>query len=284
MSTLQAAAEIRGVTTTVSVLEYTIHVQEKSDASGIVWETGNQGTVPITTPGALYIVPASTSAIVDEMVIFNTSAVTQSVLLYRRVGGTNYTWFQCQLLENESAHYVRGVGWSVRDSVGLLKTESARAGTVFPVAPSFDGQPFYRTDLSWDFNWDAGRSKWLGDVQDYQHGRAGTVANNVELRFGGNLIANASANRGVIIPYDITVVGMAFSNQTSVSGSVNFYRSAVLIAGLTTILQTHLIDMTLNADAAMSTSNTTTTEVIWQSISHSLLDPHCIVYYRRHAT
>jgi len=60
------------------------------------------GQLP-TTVGALYTVPASTTAIIKSFVIFNTNAATQTVNVYiTRSGSTRRQLHQFSVLQNAS--------------------------------------------------------------------------------------------------------------------------------------------------------------------------------------
>ena len=216
---LNATDDIRGVTTLSARVDYTISLTEKSDASGLEW------LLPITSqlPSAaadLYSCPASTQALVDEMTLHNTGATTEVAVIYIREGaGTQRVWFRASLDQNETAHYIRGRGWTVFTSGGLVKTTSQAVGTVFPTSP-FDGQAFYRTDLDWAFRYDSGRGEWLGEIENMQLGRNGVVGAGTNLRFGGNKVADPVAGTAPSWPYPVTIVAMEGGTDASAEGDL----------------------------------------------------------------
>lgn len=292
---LSATDDIRGVTTTGSAVNYTISVQEKSTASGLVWNLGVTSNLP-TTATDLYSCPASTQAIVDEVTLHNTNATAQEITMYiRKAAGTAYIWYHLTLQQDESAHYIRGVGWAVYNESGSIRpAENTRAGTSFPSAP-FDGQPFYRTDLDFDFNWDLGRGKWLGPLETHQFSRAGTTSAGQVLRYGGNLIADPFGTTAFYLPYDITIVGISCGHastssagdelviidQTSASTNQIAYVGSSMTTGN---LQDE--DMTIDADMSqhdfmgVAYLNWGTTA----SPTTQLTDAWLVAYIRRHET
>lgn len=106
---------------------------------------------------------------------------------------------------------------------------SLYAGTSFPTAA--DGLKFYRTDLDWEFRYDSGRGKWLGELEWDGAGNGSVLAAGSATylrRFNGVLM---SSTVGIYIPYDITIVGvsMVWINPVDPPGSssIGFMRNGV---------------------------------------------------------
>jgi len=283
---LAATDDIAGTTTTAAAVDATITVQESSTALGLVWKVGYEAQLPTGAAADLYSVPASTEAIIDEITLHNTNAAAQLVVLSVRKGaGTLRIWARFTLEQNQSAHYLRGQGWTVFDGDGLVKLATQnRSGTSFPVTP-FDGQPFYRTDLNHDFNWFAGIGEWLGEMEQLQYGRNGVVAAGNLLRMGGNLIG-VDAEKGFTFPYDVTVVGMAVCKNLTESGDWELLVNGSAVAVLVHSLVEWAKDMTLSANVAATSSKSTVANIRWGGTPApvSCADVSAQVWYRRRAS
>lgn len=105
-------------------------------------------------------------------------------------------------------------------STNLLSLESPHSGTSFPSSP-YDGYFFYRTDLQRWFTFDNTRSKWLGRLESLGGGGSGSL-----FQFFSDFYLNLydgmtmSATQGILIPYDITIVGISY-NRTNTTANTN---------------------------------------------------------------
>lgn len=153
------------------------------------------------------------------------------------------------------------------------------SGTSFPGSP-VNGELFLRTDLDYTlFYYDAGRSKWLSTTRDKLlcGARAAVTSNNYIRCINGVVF---TATLGEKIPYDITVVGIAFSKSDSVTGTLEIRDDGSSVASLGTSTNTSGSDMTLNADVASGSI----LNVYWSSAGGSITDAIVTVFYRRKAT
>lgn len=271
-------------TTTVSVVKAVIGVQEES--SGITWKIGAAATVA-TSAGAIYTPPSGVQAIVGTASFFNTSAVTQFLVVYLRKSGTNYEWFQVTLAENEKAQYDYRSGWTVLDADGLVKTSTvpANAGDAFPAAV-YHGKPWYRTDLNAAFWYDTDKAKWLGEMEHYQFGRNGNLVSGNFLRFGGNVIAGNTTSAPPM-PYPMTIVGLTASHDSlPTAGDLIVGEDAVDLTKITTdLVEDRFRDMTLDVDFA----DFKRMSIKWGTFGGgaspaTIVDTIVVVYARRHET
>ncbi|MCU0893268.1 MAG: hypothetical protein MUD06_02930 [Rhodospirillales bacterium] len=152
-------------------------------------------------------------------------------------------------------------------------------GTSFPASPPA-GDVFYRTDLAALFCYDGVRGKWLGELESDGAGASGSVTNAYLRRFAG---AQMSASVGILVPYDITVVGvsMAWDAATAVKANVNVVRNGVTLHTLAmATAATSVSSMDLNVDFAAA-------GILAFSISgllSPLSSPQLRCWWRRRAT
>lgn len=165
-------------------------------------------------------------------------------------------------------------GFSAFDAGGgQVNLSVSSAGIVFPGSP-IDGQVFYRTDLQWEFRWDATRGKWLGVTAEFEGaGFNGTVNNGYLRRFNG---MTTSATLGTWIPYDITIVGVSGKWANSVTGSLDVRRNGVTISNVPYTSSVSVGDLTLNDDFAADAN-------LSFFVNGSHATPQVRVWYRRRA-
>lgn len=81
-----------------------------------------------TSETVIYTVPAATVAYLKTLLLFNTNAATQTIILWiKRSGGTARKWRQISLAQNESADALEGTNLqlSAGDSVEGSTTTGA---------------------------------------------------------------------------------------------------------------------------------------------------------------
>ena len=112
--------------------------------------------------------------------------------------------------------------WHTAETTGRIGT-----GTSFPGSP-VEGDAFYRTDLDALFVYDATRSKWLGALESDGGGFNGDLAQNTYMRrFNGGDFGSA---KGVLIPYDATIVGLSACWTTARTAYLRAHRSGVVVS------------------------------------------------------
>ena len=149
-------------------------------------------------------------------------------------------------------------------------------GTSFPTSPA-DGDHFYRTDLDALFHFDAGRAQWLGELEWEGGGRNGNLASNTYARrFNG---MPYSATLGVLIPWDVTIVGFTWVMSAGVAGSWEVRRNGAVVSTIATGAASTGKDMTLNDNFASDGIFS----IYWNS-ANACDDPQLRVYFRRRAT
>jgi hypothetical protein len=87
-----------------------------------------------STIGALYTAPALTVAYVRNYSFYNTSAVTQTLIVSRKIsGGTAYECWRASLLQNESVHSRDGDEFTLGpgDSVQAVTTTASAVRAQF---------------------------------------------------------------------------------------------------------------------------------------------------------
>lgn len=156
---------------------------------------------------------------------------------------------------------------------GQVDLTSFAAGTTFPASPA-DGQPFYRTDLQWDFRYDASRGKWLGTTVEFEGGGLNGTATAYLRRFNG---MTTSATLGTRIPYDITIVGFSAQWGANASGTWEVMRSGTAVYSQPFTTTNFLADMSANADFAAG-------GVMAIRVIGSVATPQTRVWYRRRAS
>ena len=172
-------------------------------------------------------------------------------------------------------------------ALALLR-DSAVCGTSFPVSPT-DQDVFFRKDHQEWYKWIASLSAWYSREYQIGFGKGGTGFNNTYLRFHDSI---GGTGRGVYIPYDISISGLAASwTTTATTGNIRVRRNAT---------NTYAADLAVYGD-----SNTTLTKTqesgagsaTWISfakngrmtcyldtLSAGINHPHVLVYYRRRET
>lgn len=126
------------------------------------------------------------------------------------------------------------------------------AGTGFPASP-YPGQSFYRTDLSTNFNYDATRGKWLGDLESFSSGRNTSPTSGEVLRWFDNITNNN--NRGFMVPYPITIVGAMGKVVNTGTYNISLLEGTSVVLTPLSFNNTNIqSDLTLNYD--FNTSNT----------------------------
>lgn len=97
------------------------------DITTSAFSPGSQDTA-ITTATTTTIVSApsgSTNRQIKMLSIKNKGTAKNNITLIKDVSGTEYTVFKCDLFPNELVQYVDGVGFTVFDSAGNVKTVDA---------------------------------------------------------------------------------------------------------------------------------------------------------------
>lgn len=126
MLTIAAAGTFQGKANTAAVITYTLFgdLLTTADSFGVI----AQGQLP-SAVGVLYTVPASTSALVKEIVLANTSAIAVSGVQFFVNGAAvaNQILGNMTIPANGSAVYANGI-WQVYDQAGTLATGSIIAG------------------------------------------------------------------------------------------------------------------------------------------------------------
>jgi hypothetical protein len=82
MWTLGAADYIAGVSDAASKVTVTVFGMELSASSGEVYKRLSSTQLPITTAAAQYTVPASTIAMISDIVVVNTDTVARTFQLF----------------------------------------------------------------------------------------------------------------------------------------------------------------------------------------------------------
>jgi hypothetical protein len=159
---------------------------------------------------------------------------------------------------------------------------NANAGTSFPGSPT-DGDRFYRTDLDWDFIYDGGRAKWLGAGAPEHHafGMNQILTSSTYVRTVASVIG-AGNNHGVLIPYDMTIVGFAVHSNTSTTYTGTWYirRGSTIISTIAVSAASSISDMTRDDNfAANGLLNCSYTHT-----SGTNTRPILRVWFRRRAT
>lgn len=122
------------------------------------------------------------------------------------------------------------------------------AGTEFPT-PLFDGQVFKRTDVAGGhrFEWDATRSKWLGELQIVTASRATAASSgSLDLRTSGGV--EFSAARGYSFVYPMTIVGIDFWSAADFTADIDWIEGTTKIATVYSATTRNGSDYTLNQD------------------------------------
>lgn len=127
-----------------------------------------------------------------------------------------------------------------------LGTSGIGKGTSFPVQPAA-GDAFYRTDLAWLFVYDGVRSKWLGELETDGAGRSGSHSPGYLAGIAGAVM---SSTIGILIPYDVTIVGVSMVWTAAAAGTLNIVRNGVTIGTQVFPSSTSTSAMTLNVDFA----------------------------------
>lgn len=113
-------------------------------------------------------------------------------------------------------------------------------GTTFPTAPQ-TGDKFYREDLDHEFEWDASRSRWLGQSETFEFAHLTAVTNGYSFILNQVLAPNVYGHRW---PYDVCIVAMranvklasspTFTTVIGVSASTSLVLSAANFAETST--------------------------------------------------
>lgn len=88
-----------------------------------------EGQLP-TTKTALYTVASDTAAYVKQFSIFNTNAVTQTVLVYVNFSGTSRLWRRYSLTQNESAELLDQNQVLVLPEGAIIEAQTTTASAV----------------------------------------------------------------------------------------------------------------------------------------------------------
>lgn len=136
-------------------------------------------------------------------------------------------------------------------TAGVMSWTNAPAetsGSSFPASPT-DGQEFYRTDLDMPemFRWDAGRSKWLGELRVWQLGRNSSGTSWLDLMFPGAV--QFSSSRGILTPSRLTIVGIEFYS------SINFTGELALVEGSSSSIVATLLSVSGSKNGSDHTLN-----------------------------
>lgn len=83
-----------------------------------------------TTKGTLYTVPASTTAYVKFLSVFNTSATTQTVIIYAKPGAVSREIGRFVLAQNESARVIEKDEALTLDAGDLIEGQTTTASVV----------------------------------------------------------------------------------------------------------------------------------------------------------
>lgn len=118
--------------------------------------------------------------------------------------------------------------------------------TSFPAQPSA-GDGVYRTDLGCLFFYDETRGKWLGELESDGAGKSGSHAAGYLAGIAGAVM---SSTVGILIPYDVTIVGVSMVWTTAVGGTLNIVRNGVTVGTHTFASGTSTSAMTINVDFA----------------------------------
>lgn len=150
------------------------------------------------------------------------------------------------------------------------------SGTSFPTTV-YDGKTFYRTDHQWWYTYDSTRGKWLGEIESDGGGYNGTVSNNSYLRRYNGM--TMSATTGIYIPYDIAIIGVSVTNDTSVSGEMYVRRNGINVSNAYISMSSSFREgnMLLNSDFAANG----VMSMYWINASNSLNNPQVRVWWRR---
>lgn len=149
------------------------------------------------------------------------------------------------------------------------------SGTSFPGSP-VAGQLFYRTDLNYQFYYDATRAKWLGTSEiNIMFGRNGTNGAGY-LRLINGMVC--SATKGYYTRWPATVVGWSYSQLTLVAGYYRAYLGGVYQTGAqinhaTTVLSNDVQNVDI-AQGILAVYNS----------SGTVSSPQVMITIRRHAT
>jgi hypothetical protein len=133
-----------------------------------------------------------------------------------------------------------------------------RTGTAFPASP-YDGEPFYRSDLDCDFQYDATRAKWLSkETYWFAATISASLITNTYMDHVPAILAQ-SATIGDGFAWDFTVVAMdACKADTSQASTIRFRRNGSNIAGKTfaAAADQHIQDFALNNDGSAASAVT----------------------------
>lgn len=159
---------------------------------------------------------------------------------------------------------------------GTWKGAGVGKGAAFPASPAA-GEAFYRTDLGALFVYDGVRAKWLGELESGGAGKSGSHSAGY---LAGEAGAVMSGTVGILLPYDVTVVGVSVVWGTAASGNVNVVRSGVIQQALpfTSATSFSAVDLDIDAGAggilAFSTSGH----------AGAMTSPQLRCWWRRRAT
>lgn len=137
-----------------------------------------------------------------------------------------------------------------RARLPLLSGDAGSGGQAGAAPAPAAGDAFYRTDLAWLFVYDGVRSKWLGELETDGAGRSGSHSAGYLAGIAGAVM---SSSVGILVPYDVTIVGVSMVWTTATSGALNIVRNGVTIgtqAFASTSTSTSTSAMTLNVDFA----------------------------------
>jgi hypothetical protein len=116
---------VQVVTTSTATTDYAVGWVDLDDTV-IVGPGSGQGVISSATSTTIVAAPSSgQQRKVQSIWITNTSTTTaNTVTVVKDVSGTDYRLYQAVLAPGESVHYTDGVGFSVRDTGGKIRTQA----------------------------------------------------------------------------------------------------------------------------------------------------------------
>jgi hypothetical protein len=154
-----------------------------------------------------------------------------------------------------------------------VPTAGNEEGTIFPPSGQrYNGQQFFRTDLNDQFTLRNG--KWLGELLNSGGGRNGTQPASAYLRRYNGM--PMSDTLGIVMPYDVTVIGLSWAMATGVLGDFQIRRDGVIISSVSTNSNSKGATIELNDDFGTAG----VLGIYWEGIA-ACTNPQVTVFYRR---